>query len=129
LQDASPDHACAAVHDYALHNQDALTGNHDDRKDVRLSSAAAQLAGSHGRQGRILICCFAKSSSARADKRALNNTSASDTALVDKMLFYNMNNISFPYRLQQKFGEWYKTIRIQNPKHLLVGQKIEQKME
>jgi hypothetical protein len=128
LQDATPDHACAVVHDYALHNQDASTDNHDDRKNVRLSSAAAKLAGSHGRQGRILTYCVAKSSSAHAGKHALNNTSGSDTAPVDEMLFYNMNNISTPYHLQ-KIGAWYKTIRIQNPKSLLVGQKAEQKME
>jgi len=30
----------------------------------------------------------------------LNNTSDPDTALVGEMLFYNMNNISFPYHLQ-----------------------------
>jgi len=45
------------------------------------------------------------------------------------MLFYNMNNISLPYHLQQKLGAWYKTIRIQNLKSLLVGQKAEQKIE
>jgi len=108
LQDATPDHACAAVHDCAPHNQDASTDNHDDRKSVRLSSAAANLAGSHGRQGRILTYYVAKLSSAHAGKRALNNISGSDTALVDGMLFYNMNNISFPYHLQQKLERGIK---------------------
>jgi len=100
LQDATPDHACAVVHDYALHNQDVQYDIAANNLNWNLSSAAAQLAGFHGRQGRILTCCFAKPSSAHADKHALNNTSGSDTALVDEMLFYNMNNISFPYRLQ-----------------------------
>jgi len=129
LQDATPDHACVAVHDYALHKRDAQYDIAANNLNWKLSSAAAQLAGSHGRKGQILTCCFAKSSSDHADKRALNNTSGSDTALVDEMLFYNMNNISTPYHLQQKFGAWYKTIWIKNPKSLLVGQKIEQKME
>jgi len=125
LQDATSGRVGAAAHDYALHNRDASTGNYDYRKDLKLSSAAAQLAGSHGRQGRILTCCVASAASVPADKRALNNTSEPDTALVGEMLFYNPDNISFPYHLQPKIGAWNKTSRIKNPESLLGGVKRE----
>jgi hypothetical protein len=60
----------------------------------------------------------------------MNNTSVPDSALVGEMLFYNPDNISFPYHLQQKKnGAWNKTTRIKNPESLQVGQNLEQKIE